>query len=291
MTKNRLVLMLLAVLALALLVGCGSDDSSDDETPSVDTAVTASDCTPENLDTYKDGVLTVGTDSPAYQPYFEDEDPTNGRGFESAVAYAIAGELGFDDSEVEWAEVPFNASFAPGQKKFDFDVNQISIKPAREKAVTFSVPYYTSSQAVLVGKDSSLEDVTSLDQLKDVSIGVQIGTTSLDAVKDEIEPTTEPKVFDNSNDVVTALKQGQVDAVVLDLPTAIYLRDAQLPGSTVIGQFEAEGGDQWGAVMPKDTSIASCVDWAIESLEKSGRLEEITDKWMSESASAPKLED
>jgi len=252
--------------------------------------VAASDCTPESLDTYKDGVLTVGTDSPAYPPYFEDDDPTNGRGFESAVAYAIAGELGFADSEVEWAKIPFNASYAPGPKKFDFDVNQISITPAREKAVTFSTPYYTANQAVLVAKGSDLEDVTDLDQLKDVQIGVQIGTTSLEAVNDEIEPTTEPKVFDNSNDVVTALKQGQVDAVVLDLPTAIYLRDAELPGSKVVGQFEDEDGDQWGALMSKDSSLAACVNKAIESLDESGRLEEITDQWMSDSASAPKLD-
>ncbi len=291
MTKNRLVLMLLAVLALALLVGCGSDDSSKSDDSSDDAAVTASDCTPEGLDTFKDGVLTVGTDTPAYPPYFEDDDPSNGRGFESAVAYAIAGELGFADSEVEWAKVPFNASYAPGPKKFDFDVNQISITPAREKVVTFSTPYYTANQAVLVAEGSDLKDVTSLDQLKDVSIGVQVGTTSLEAVKAEIEPSKEPRVFDNSNDVVTALKQGQVDAVVLDLPTAIYLRDAELPGSTVIGQFEAEGGDQWGALMAKDSSLAACVDQAIESLEESGRLEELTDKWMSESASAPKLDD
>ena len=290
MTKNRLLLMLLAVLALALLVGCGSDDSSDDGGASDDATVAASDCTPESLDTYKDGVLTVGTDSPAYPPYFEDDDPTNGRGFESAVAYAIAGELGFADSEVEWAKIPFNASYAPGPKKFDFDVNQISITPAREKAVTFSTPYYTANQAVLVAKGSDLEDVTDLDQLKDVQIGVQIGTTSLEAVNDEIKPTTEPKVFDNSNDVVTALKQGQVDAVVLDLPTAIYLRDAELPGSKVVGQFEDEDGDQWGALMSKDSSLAACVNKAIESLDESGRLEEITDQWMSDSASAPKLD-
>lgn len=286
--SKRLVALLLALLALGFAVGCGSG-SSDDSSAGSGEKVAAEDCTPEGLDTFKPGVLTVATDSPAYPPYFEDDDPSNGRGFESAVAYAIAGELGFTDSQVEWTKVPFNASYAPGEKKFDFDVNQISITPAREKMVTFSVPYYTANQAVLVGQGSDLKDVTSLDQLKDVQIGVQIGTTSLDAVKQAIDPSVEPKVFDNSNDVVTALKQGQVDAVVLDLPTAIYLRDAELDGARVIGQFEAEGGDQWGALMAKDSPIASCVNQAIETLESSGRLQEITDKWMSESAQAPKL--
>jgi len=287
--KKRLAALAFAALALVLVAGCGSG-SSDTNSTDGNGQVAATDCTPQGLNTYKSGVLTVATDSPAYPPYFEDDDPGNGRGFESAVAYAIAGELGFTDSQVEWTKVPFNASYAPGQKHFDFDLNQISITQAREKAVTFSTPYYTANQAVLVAKGSDLKDVTSLAQLKDVQLGVQIGTTSLDAVKTVIDPATDPKVFDNSNDVVTALKQGQVDAVVLDLPTAIYLRDAELPGSRVVGQFEAEGGDQWGALMAKDSPVAACVNKAIDSLAASGRLQEITDKWMSESASAPKLD-
>lgn len=278
------------MLALGLATGCGSESSSDKSGGATGESTAAKDCSPEGLDTLKSGVLTIATDSPAYPPYFEDDDPSNGRGFESAVAYAIAGELGFTDSQVEWVKVPFNASYAPGEKKFDFDVNQISITAAREKVVTFSVPYYTANQAILVAKDSDLKDITSLDQLSDARIGVQIGTTSLEAVKESIDPATDPKVFDNSNDVVTALKQGQVDAVVLDLPTAIYLRDAELPGSRVLGQFEAEGGDQWGALMAKDSPLATCVNKAIESLESSGRLEEITNKWMSESAAAPMLD-
>lgn len=289
MIIKRLAALLFAILAVGMVAGCGSGSSGEEDAGS-GTTVAAKDCTPEGLDTYKPGVLTVATDSPAYPPYFVDDDPSNGKGFESAVAYAIAGELGFTDSQVEWTKVPFNASYAPGDKQFDFDVNQISITPAREKVVTFSTPYYTANQAILVSKDSDLEDVTSLDQLKDVQIGVQIGTTSLDATRQAIDPSTEPKVFDSSNDVVTALRQGQVDAVVLDLPTAIYLRDAELEGSRVIGQFEAEGGDQWGALMAKDSPIAACVDRAVDALTESGRLQEITDKWMSESASAPMLD-
>src|SRR5680860_1131056 len=176
MTRFRLVLLLIPVLAMAfIVVGCGSDDSSDDSSGTDSTTTTASTCSPDNLDTYEDGVLTIGTDSPAYPPYFEDDDPTNGKGFEGALAYAIADELGFNKSEVEWATIPFNASYAPGPKKFDFDLNQISITPAREKVVDFSVPYYTANQAVLVKKDSDLDGITSLDQLSDATIGVQIG--------------------------------------------------------------------------------------------------------------------
>jgi polar amino acid transport system substrate-binding protein len=288
MSRTRFVPLVLALSAAALFAGCSSD-SSDEESTSGTTTVTAADCTPENLATFKDGVLTVGTDSPAYPPYFEDDDPTNGKGFESAVAYAIAEQLGFGRSEVEWTTVPFNASYAPGPKKFDFDVNQISITPAREKVVDFSVPYYTASQGVLVAKGSDLEGITSLDELKDAEIGVQIGTTSLEAVNDEIDPSTEPKVFDNSNDVVSALKSGQVDAVVVDLPQAIYLRDVEVPGSSVAGQFDAPGGDEWGALLAKDSDLTQCVDLALDTLKEDGTLEEITTQWMSDAASAPEL--
>jgi polar amino acid transport system substrate-binding protein len=290
-SRNRLVLFLIAIFALAVFVGCGSsDDSSDDSPSSGDTTTTAaSDCTPESMNTFKDGVLTIGTDSPAYPPYFEDDDPSNGKGFESALGYAIAGELGFNNSQVEWATVPFNASYAPGEKKFDFDLNQVSITAPREKAVSFSVPYYTANQAVLVKKGSDLDGITSLDDLKDATIGVQVGTTSLEAVEDQIDPDTDPKIFDNSNDVVTAFKQDQVDAIVVDLPTAIYLRDAELSGTVVAGQFEQEGGDQWGAVMAKDSDLKGCVDQAIDTLRENGTLEEITNQWMADSAKAPLL--
>jgi polar amino acid transport system substrate-binding protein len=289
MSRFRLVSILFAVFALAFASGCSSDDSSSDESGTTTASVTAADCTPENLETFKDGVLTVGTDSPAYPPYFEDNDPSNGKGFESAVAYEIADQLGFDRSAVEWTVVPFNASYAPGPKKFDFDVNQISITPPREKVVDFSTPYYTAAQAVLVAKGSDLEGITSLDQLQDSTIGVQIGSTSLDAVEEQIQPSTDPKVFDNSNDVVSALKQGQVDAIVVDLPTAIYLRDVEVPGSSVVGQFDAPGGDEWGALLAKDSPLTECVNFALQNMIDDGTLDEITKQWMSDAASAPEL--
>jgi polar amino acid transport system substrate-binding protein len=289
MSRFRLVSVLFAVFALAFATGCGSDDSSSDESTAPTASVTAADCTPENLETFEEGVLTVGTDSPAYPPYFEDDDPTNGKGFESAVAYEIADQLGFDRSAVEWTVVPFNASYAPGPKKFDFDVNQISITPPREKVVDFSTPYYTAAQAVLVAKGSDLEGITSLDQLQDSTIGVQIGSTSLDAVEEQIAPATQPKVFDNSNDVVSALKTGQVDAIVVDLPTAIFLRDVEIPGSTVVGQFDAPGGDEWGALLAKDSPLTECVNFALQNMIDDGTLDEITKQWMSDAASAPEL--
>ena len=275
----------LPLVLLALLVaGCGS--SSDD----TDTSASAGgSCEPGKLATQEQGVLTVATDNPAYPPYFEDNDPTNGEGFESAVAYAIGDQLGYPKAKVKWTTESFNSSFAPGPKDFDFDVNQISISPVREKAVDFSAPYYTANQAVVALKSSDAASAKSLEELQDAKLGVQVGTTSLEAAEAEIEPNERPQVFNSSNDVVQALKNEQIDAVVVDLPTALYLTAVQVPEATVVGQFGAPGGDQWGALLEKDSPLTACVSEAIEALESSGELQKITDRWMSQAAGAPEL--
>jgi len=272
------------VLFALLVAGCGS--SSDDTGTS---ASAAGSCEPGKLATQEQGVLTVATDNPAYPPYFEDNDPTNGEGFESAVAYAIGKQLGYPKAKVKWTEETFNSSFAPGPKDFDFDVNQISITPVREKAVDFSAPYYTANQAVVALKSSDAAGAKSLEELQDAQLGVQVGTTSLEAAEAEIEPSSRPEVFNSSNDVVQALKNEQIDAVVVDLPTALYLTAVQVPEATVVGQFSAPGGDQWGALLQKDSSLTACVSEAIEELESSGELKKITDRWMSQAAGAPEL--
>jgi polar amino acid transport system substrate-binding protein len=288
--KLLTLLTALAVLAAAAIIaGCGDDDD-ESKTATGEAGVSLDDCTPDQLETKQSGALTVATDDPAFPPYFVDDDPTNGKGFESAVAYAIAGELGFDESDVEWTVVPFNSSYAPGPKDFDFDVNQISITPKRAEAVDFSSPYYTANQAVVALKDSDAAGATSLDDLADTQFGVQIGTTSLEAVEASIEPSNEPQVFDTSNDVVTALKNEQVDAVVVDVPTAFFLTAVQVPQGTIVGQFSAPGGDEWGALMEKDSPLTDCVSAAIDSLSESGELAEIEQTWISEKAKAPVLE-
>jgi polar amino acid transport system substrate-binding protein len=277
--KVKLVLALAPVLLLA--AGCGSSDDS--------TTATATSCKPGQLPTEEQGTLTVATDKPAFPPYFEEDDPTNGEGFESAVAYAIGKQLGYPAAKVKWTVEPFNSSYAPGPKNFDFDVNQISISPVREKAVDFSSPYYTANQAVVALKDSDAAGAKSLADLEDAKIGVQIGTTSLDAVEAEIEPSSDPEVFNGSSDVVTALKNEQIDAVVVDLPTALYLTAVQVPTATVVGQFSAPGGDQWGALLEKDSPLTSCVSQAVEKLRESGELQRLETRWMSQAAGAPEL--
>jgi polar amino acid transport system substrate-binding protein len=278
---KKLAATFILVPALILLAGCGS--TKDEST------ATASACTPDKLPTKTKGTLTVATDKPAYPPYFEDDEPANGEGFESAVAFAIGKQLGYPAAKVKWTVEPFNSSYAPGPKDFDFDVNQISITPPREKEVDFSAPYYTANQAIVVLKSSEAAGAKSLAELKDAKIGVQIGTTSLAAVEETIEPSNTPEVFNSSTDVVTALKNEQIDAVVVDLPTALYLTAAQVPQATVVGQFSAPGGDQWGALLAKGSPLTKCVSQAVEKMEASGELAQLNHKWMSQAAGAPEL--
>jgi len=279
---------LLVVLALSLSLAVAACGSSDSSSSSSSTATTAASCSKADLQTISSGKLTIGTDKPAYPPYFEDDKPTNGKGFESAVSYAIAKQLGFTKDEVDWAVVPFNSSYAPGPKKFDFDINQISISPARAKAVGFSTPYYTAPQAVLALKGTPAASATSLAELKDAKIGVQIGTTSLTDVTKVIQPSQQPQVFNDSNDTVRALKNKSVDAIVVDAPTAIYLRDFEIKDSVVVGKF-AGTGTPWGVVMAKNSKLIGCVNQAIDKLRASGQLATITDKWMGPYTKAPEL--
>jgi polar amino acid transport system substrate-binding protein len=291
-SPRRLAVALLAAAALPLtFAACGSDDDSDTTAAtSAGTGTTAQACDRASLQLVHDGQLTIGTDRPAYPPYFEGDDPTNGRGFESAVGFAIARRLGFTRDEVEWTDVPFNSSYAPGPKSFDFDVNQISITPQRERAVDFSSPYYTAPQAVVALKRSDAANASSLADLEDAQLGVQIGTTSLDAARERIDPSTDPKVFNDSNDVIRALKQGQVDAVVVDLPTAFYITAAQVPEAKIVGQFEAPGGDAWGAVLARDSPLTHCVSTAVGSLRLDGTLDRLEQQWMGGAAGAPELQ-
>lgn len=294
MSKLRVLPALLLIALAALLAACGGSDSGSSSSAAADSTAAASSaadtCAKDQLALKTAGQLTIATDKPAYPPYFEDDDPANGKGFESAVAYAIAKQLGFTADEVKWVVVPFDSSYAPGDKNFDFDVNQISITDARKKVVDFSTPYYTAPQAIIVAKGSPLDGKTSLADFKDATIGVQVGTTSLDAVSSLIAPSAQAKVFNNSNDVVAAFKQKQVDAIVTDLPTALYLTAAVLDNAVVAGQFNAPGGDQWGALLQKGSALTPCVDKAIETMKADGTLDNLTMTWMAEQAGAPELQ-
>jgi polar amino acid transport system substrate-binding protein len=289
--------MLLIASLLAAAVGTAACASSSDDTSSgsgasaTSTAAAkpaAAACDKASLPLKSSGTLTIGTDKPAYPPYFENDKPANGKGFESAVAYAVAKQLGFAPGEVKWIVVPFNSSYAPGDKKFDFDINQISITPKRAKHVDFSSPYFTAPQAVVAREGSPAASATSLADLAKAKLGVQVGTTSLDAVSASIKPSSQPQVFNDSNDTVRALKIKRVDAIVVDLPTAFYLTAAEIPKSKIVGQFQAPGGDRWGLLLQKGSKLTTCVNQALDKLSSAGELERLQKQWMGGDA-APEL--
>ncbi len=248
-------------------------------------------CAVDSLPLYRDGQLTVATDSPAYSPWFVDNDPTNGKGYESAVAYAVADELGFPRGDVKWVTVPFNASYQPGPKDFDFDINQISITPQRAERVTFSRGYYSAAQAVVTLADSPYASATSLADLADAKFGVQVGTTSLDAVTGVISPSQAPMVYDDSNLATKALENGQVDAIVVDLPTAYYITAAVLDDSVIAGQFQPTEGktEEFGLLLEKDNELVTCLNTALDALDQEGTLDDLERRWLSQVTDVPEL--
>jgi polar amino acid transport system substrate-binding protein len=276
---------------MLLALGCAPQASSTtaaDSTPT-NASQTPADCAQGK--TLKDGVLTVGTDSPAFDPWFRHNDPTNGQGYESAVAYAVAKQLGFGPSAVTWTKVPFNSSYAPGPKHFDFDINQISITPARAKVVDFSDGYYTASQALVALKDSPAAKATTVAELKGLKLGAQTGTTSLTALRDDVQPSTEPLVFQSTNAAKQALLNGQVDAIVADLPTAFFITAVQIPSASVVGQFQQLSGtpEQFGMLFQKDNPLVVCVNQALATVKSDGTLKAIEKKWLSSTVNVPVL--
>ena len=303
----RKLVTLALVLALSLAAaGCGSDDDDDGDaagtTAAATTAATGDECAKESLELVSDGTLTIGTDNPAFPPWFEGgtpsgseweiNDPSTGEGFESAVAYAVAGELGFADDEVEWVVVPFNNSFRPGPKDFDFDINQISVTDERDRAVDFSDSYYEVNQALVALADTPITEASSAGDLAQYQLGAQVGTTSLAYIQDNIQPDAEPRVYDTSNDVVAALNGSQIDGIVVDLPTAFFLVGAEeVKNGTVVGQFPSTGGQEhFGMLFEEGNPLRDCVNEALATLTEDGTLEEIQQQWLSENTSAPVLE-
>ncbi|MEU5427109.1 ABC transporter substrate-binding protein [Streptomyces olivoreticuli] len=278
----------LAVL-LTAAVACAPQDDGDSAKPSA--APPAAACAKGRLATESAGKLTVGTDKPAYAPWFQNDDPASGKGFESAVAYAVADRLGYAASDVVWQTVPFNSAVAPGKKRFDFDLNQVSISDERRRAVDFSSGYYDVRQAVIALKSSPAAKATTADALKHVKLGAQVGTTSLDVVSSVIRPDRQPAVFQKNDYAKTALKNGQVDAIVVDLPTAFYITSAEIQDAKIVGQFEATGSraEQFGLVLDKGSKLTGCVSAAVDSLRKDGTLARLEKTWLSEAVDAPVL--
>jgi polar amino acid transport system substrate-binding protein len=286
----------LLVVALAVLAaGCGSTKKS---APAGTGTGSNSSCAKGDLHLVSAGKLTVGTDNPAFPPWFggnpkspwKVSDPRSGKGFESAVAYAVAKQLGFSKSEVDWKHVPFSNSYAPGPKSFDFDINEISYTPARAKVVDFSDSYYDVNQSVVVNKGTPIASVTTVAGLKPYELGAQLGTTSYQLIQNTIKPSKKPSVFPSNTGAVQALKNKQIDGLVVDLPTAFYVTAVQVPNSKVLGQFPTQpGGEHFGMVFEKGNPLVRCVNKALAKLRSDGTLKQLQQQWLAKATGAPTL--
>jgi polar amino acid transport system substrate-binding protein len=274
---RRVAAAAVTAVAAAGLAACGSSTAPSGGA----TGATTASCTYKGVQSelYQKGVLTVATDKPVYSPWFVNNTPANGKGFESAVAYAVAKQLGFKPSQVHWTYEPFNNSYAPGPKKFDFDINEISYSVKRAQAVTFSAGYYDVQQALVALKHSAIATKHSPAQLKTYTYGDQIGTTSLAFIASQIQPTTTPKVYQTTNVVKEVLQTHQIDAFVIDTPTAQYIAAYQVPGSEVVGQFPATG-EHYGLVFSKGDPLVGCVNKAIAALKANGTLAALQKKYL-----------
>ena len=280
MKKNLGVLVAVAVAASLALSGCSKSDSATSET--------AASCAKADLATVESGMLTIATGEPAYYPWIIDDKPETGNGFEGAVAYAVAKQLGFTNDEVMWVRTTFDSAVTPGAKNFDFNLQQFSITTERSAAVDFSSPYYTAPQAIVSFKGSKIEGKTSIADLKDAKLGAAVGTTSLDAIQNQIG--IEPQVFNDNAAGVAALKNGQIDGLVVDLPTAFYLSGVEVKDGLIVGQLPSTGaGDQFGLLMSKGSALTSCVSAAVDAITADGTLAAITEKWLATDAGAPVL--
>jgi polar amino acid transport system substrate-binding protein len=239
-----------------------------------------------------DGKLTIGTGEPAYYPWVIDDAPESGEGFEAAIAYAVAEQLGFSADDVVWVRTTFDEAIAPGPKDFDFNLQQFSISAERAEAVDFSSPYYETTQAVITTESSPAAGATSIADLQGYLIGAAVGTTSLDAIEQQIQPTASALAFNTNDDAKLALEAGQVDAIVVDLPTAFYLTGVELTGGLIIGQLpKTDGtGDEFGLVLAKDSPLTADVTAAVDALREDGTLQAIADEWLADAVDAPVLQ-
>ena len=309
MQRSALALLLVGVLALT---GCASSSGGDaaSETPDATSAAEpseaseaapetteataapteASACAPESLPLKNEGTLTVATGEPAFEPWVANDDPTSKEGFEAALVYEIAGQLGLSDDQVEWVRTGFNEAIAPGEKPYDFNLQQYSINQRRAKVVDFSDGYYQVEQAIIGAKDSPVASATSLGDLKSARLGAAIGSTSLDYIEQVIQPDAEAQVYNDNAAAKAAFNAGQVDGIVFDLPTAYYITAVEIPKAKIIGVLPVVGeAEELGLLFPKGSELVSCVNEALAALEGDGTLDALEDEWLNQGGDIPTL--
>ena len=277
---KRTVLVGLLIASL-LLVGCAGQQGSGGSAQ----GGSEESCDIKNPPLFEEGVLTVATDKPAYPPWFEG-NPENYSGFEGEVASEVAERM---DLPIEWVVEPFNKSYAPGSKDYDFDINQITITPERERAVDFSDGYFDNAQGVLTLKGSPVADAQSISDLKDARLGAQVGTTGLEFINETIQPNEEPKVYDSTNDAKSALESGQIDAMVTDLVTTVYLRDFEIDNSVVVGKYPRN--EQFGMLFEQGNPLVGCVNQVLAKMKEDGTLQQLEEKYLQQYLSVPTLKE
>jgi polar amino acid transport system substrate-binding protein len=295
-------------LAILAVVAAACAPEEDDAAPADDgaTATEPASADPASCaaeaGTIEDGVLTVGTGNPAFPPWWEGgtteenpdweiNDPHLLQGFEGATVGAVAEQLGFGPDDIRFVPVPFNKSFAPGPKDFDLVLQQISYSDKRARAVDFTESYYDVNQALVSVKGSDIEDATTLEELRSAKLGAPLGTTSFDYIEQNIQPTEEPAVYNDLNGAVQGLKNGQVDGIVVDLPTAFFVVAVEIPKGVIVGQFPAIGGQEYFAMaLEKDSALTECLDLALQALKDDGALAEIQQEWLAGKETAPVIE-
>jgi polar amino acid transport system substrate-binding protein len=290
-SRSSLLVLPVAVLAGVLLAACAPVSTDSATAPTGPRTPGQGSCAPAQLKTLKAGTFTFGTDEPVYQPWFVNDTPANGQGFESAVAYAIATKLGYQHSQVAWTRVTFNAAIQPGPKPYDADLNEFSITAQRRNAADFSSPYYDVTQAVITVQSSPAANAHTVAALRGFKIGAQVGTTSYDAAQQVIKPTQQISVYNSNDDAKQALSNGQIQALVVDLPTAFEITGAgEVKNSVIVGQLTASGApEQFGAVLDKGSPLTGCVSSAVDALRTDGTLTRLSDQWLSKVGNAPVL--
>jgi polar amino acid transport system substrate-binding protein len=290
--RSRLRSLSAALGVGTLVLGLGACAGTPEPTPAPEAETPAVTEEAPALSTLTEGKLTIATGEPAYYPYVIDDDPTSAQGFEAALAYAVAEELGFAPEDVVWVRTTFEAAIQPGPKDFDFNLQQYTITEERAANVDFSDPYYSTPQAIVTIAGSDAAGATSIADLQDLLIGAASGTTSFLVIEEAIQPTAGAQVYNSNDDAVLALQSGQIDALVVDLPTAFFLAGVILTDGALVGQLPATAGisDEWGFVLSKDSPLTAAINAALGALRDSGKLAEITSTWLGSDQGAPVLQ-
>ncbi len=232
--------------------------------------------------------MTVATGEPAFLPWVADDNPESREGFEAALVYALAEEMGVET--VSWVRTGFDDAIAPGPKDYDFNIQQFSITPDRAEVVDFSDGYYQVEQAIIGAADSAAASATSISDLKELKLGAAIATTSLDYLEEVVQPLTNAAVFDDNVAAKSAFDAGQIDGIVFDLPTAYYITAVEIPEASILGVLpRGDAPEELGMLFEKGSPLVSCVNDALATLHDNGTIEGLEDEWLNSGGSIPSL--